>query len=63
MNRFWLKSYPQGIPADIDPNQLRTLKELVERTCASHADKVAYVQMGKSLTYRELDQRSRDFGA
>ena len=63
MNRFWLKSYPQGIPADIDPNQLRTLKELVERTCASHADQVAYVQMGKSLTYRELDQLSRDFGA
>lgn len=63
MNRFWLKSYPQGIPADIDPNQLRTLKELVERTCASHADKVAYVQMGKSLTYRELDKLSRDFGA
>ena len=63
MNRFWLKSYPQGIPADIDPNQLRTLKELVERTCASHADKVAYVQMGKSLTYRELDKLSRDFAA
>jgi long-chain acyl-CoA synthetase len=63
MNRFWLKSYPQGVPADIDPNQLRTLKELVERTCASHADKVAYVQMGKSLTFRELDKLSRDFGA
>ena len=63
MSRFWLKSYPQGIPADIDPNQLRTLKELVERTCASHADKVAFVQMGKSLTYRELDQLSRDFAA
>ena len=63
MNRFWLQSYPQGIPADIDPNQLRTLKELVERTCATHADKVAYVQMGKSITYRELDKLSRDFGA
>jgi long-chain acyl-CoA synthetase len=63
MNRFWLKSYPTGVPADIDPNQLRTLKELIEGTCATHADRVAYVQMGKNLTYRELDQQSRAFGA
>jgi long-chain acyl-CoA synthetase len=63
MNRIWLKSYPQGIPADIDPNQLRTLKELIERTCAGHADNEAYVQMGKSITYRELDKLSRDFAA
>jgi long-chain acyl-CoA synthetase len=63
MNRFWLKSYPTGVPADIDPNQLRTIKELIEGTCATHADRVAYVQMGKSLTYRELDQQSRAFGA
>jgi len=63
MDRIWLKSYPQGIPADIDPNQLRTLKELIERTCAGHADNEAYVQMGKSITYRELDKLSRDFAA
>jgi len=63
MNRFWLKSYPTGVPADIDPNQLRTIKELIEGTCATHADRVAYVQMGKSLTYRELEQQSRAFGA
>ena len=63
MDRIWLKSYPAGVPADIDPGQLRSLKELLEVTCAEHADNVAYVQMGKSITYRELDQLSRDFGA
>src|SRR6185437_14195543 len=63
MNRYWLKSYPQGVPADIDPNQLRTIKELIESTCTTHAERVAYVQMGKNLTYRELDQQSRAFGA
>jgi long-chain acyl-CoA synthetase len=63
MNRFWLKSYPEGVPADIDPSRLRTVKELIEGTCKAHADRVAYVQMGRSLTYRELDQLSRAFGA
>ena len=63
MDRIWLKSYPEGVPADIDVGQLRSLKELLEVTCSAHADQEAYVQMGKSITYRELDQLSRDFGA
>jgi long-chain acyl-CoA synthetase len=63
MNRIWLKSYPPGVPADIDPNSLRSLKDLLEGACAAHADRVAYVQMGKSITYRELDELSRAFGA
>jgi len=63
MNRIWLKSYPPGVPAEIDPSQLSSIQELLERTCAAHADLVAYVQMGKSITYRELDELSRAFGA
>ncbi|HXC23317.1 MAG TPA: hypothetical protein VNU28_01920, partial [Solirubrobacteraceae bacterium] len=63
MDRIWLKSYPQGVPADIDPNQLRSLRELLETTCAAHADRAAYVQMGKSITYRQLDELSGHFGA
>jgi len=63
MNRIWLKSYPPGVPADIDPNSLRSLKDLLAGACTAHADKVAYVQMGKSITYRELDELSRAFGA
>ena len=63
MNRFWLKSYPAGVPADIDTSRLRTIRELIETTCTAHADRVAYVQMGKQITYREVDRLSRAFGA
>ncbi len=63
MERIWLKSYPPGVPAEIDPSKCRTLKELVERTCAEHADQVAFIQMGAQLTYRQLDQFSRAFAA
>ncbi|TLY80041.1 MAG: long-chain-fatty-acid--CoA ligase [Gammaproteobacteria bacterium] len=63
MTRTWLQSYPAGVPAAIDPNLLRSLKELLEKTCALHAENVAYVQMGRTLTYRELDQLSRSFAA
>src|SRR6195256_6707358 len=63
MSKIWLKSYPPGVCAEIDPTRLRSLKELLERTCAAHADAVAYVQMGKAITYRELDELSRNFAA
>jgi long-chain acyl-CoA synthetase len=63
MDRIWLKSYPQSVPAQIDSSQLRSLKELLEQTCAAHAAQVAYVQMDTGLTYRQLDELSRAFGA
>jgi len=63
MDRFWLKSYPPHVPAEVDPKQLRSLKELVEKSCAEHADRVAYVQMDVTLTYREVEARSRGFAA
>jgi long-chain acyl-CoA synthetase len=63
MDRIWLKSYPPGVPAQIDPARLPTLKALLEETCREHADRVAFVQMGAELTYRQLDERSQAFGA
>jgi long-chain acyl-CoA synthetase len=63
MDKIWLKSYPAGVPAEVDPSQLRSLKELVEKTCVEHADRVAYIQMGAQLTYRRLDELSKAFAA
>ncbi|MBV8911147.1 MAG: AMP-binding protein, partial [Gammaproteobacteria bacterium] len=63
MERIWLKSYPPGVPAEVDPAQLRSLKELLEQTCAAHAERIAFVQMGTALTFRELDEQTRAFAA
>ncbi|HYL03757.1 MAG TPA: AMP-binding protein, partial [Steroidobacteraceae bacterium] len=63
MNKIWLKSYPPNVPAEIDPAQLRSLKELLEQACVRYGERVAYVQMGAELTYRELDRLTRAFGA
>ena len=63
MDRIWLKSYPDGVPAEVDLEKLRTVVQLVDETCVRNADSVAYVQMGRSLTYRELDGLARNFAA
>jgi long-chain acyl-CoA synthetase len=63
MDRIWLKSYPEGVPADVDLGTLRTLVQLIDQACAGYADSPAYVQMGRTLTYSEVDQLSRQFAA
>jgi len=63
MERIWLKSYPEGVPAEVDLNQLPTLARLIDDSCSRFADSVAYVQMGRSLKYSEIDRLARHFAA
>jgi len=63
MRKIWLDSYPQGVPAEIDPRGHATLDELLEASCARFRARAAFSNMGVSITYDELDRLSRDFGA
>ena len=63
MEKIWLKSYPPGVPAEIDVNEFRSLGDLFDRSVKRFADKTAYICMGKSMTYAELDALSARFGA
>ena len=63
MDRFWIKQYPPGTPADIDPNEYQSLKALIELSCKKFAERVAYLQMDHRLSYAELDRLSTRFAA
>ena len=63
MDRIWLQQYPQGIPAEVEYRAYRSLKEILAAVCARFADRPAYGNLGVTITYRELDQLTRDFGA
>ncbi len=63
MEKVWLKSYPEGIPAEIDLNTYASVADLFEKGVAKYRDKVAYVSMGVELTYGDVDRLSRDFAA
>jgi long-chain acyl-CoA synthetase len=63
MQKIWLKSYPAGVPAEIDPSSLRSVKELAERSFAEFAPRTAFTQMGRSVSYAELGELSRAFAA
>ena len=63
MEKIWLKNYPEGVPAEVDINQYASLKDLLEQSFATYKDLPAVTNMGKTLTYGELDQQSRYFAA
>ncbi|MBE0612611.1 MAG: AMP-binding protein [Burkholderiales bacterium] len=61
--KIWLKEYPEGVPAEIDPDRYDSLPDLIGKTCRKFADKPAYSNFGCSMSYAELDRLSRDFAA
>lgn len=63
MDRVWLNSYPEGVPAQIDPDHYSSLLDIFSQSSEKFADQVAFVNMGKRITYRELDRLSTAFAA
>jgi long-chain acyl-CoA synthetase len=63
VEKHWLKSYPPGVRPEINVDEYPSLKEMIERGLAVHAVRDAYVNMGKALTFGELDVLSAQFGA
>jgi len=63
MDRIWLKSYPPGVPTQIDTHQYGSLVELFEKSIRDFSDRPAFTCMGKTITFGELDVMARHFGA
>jgi long-chain acyl-CoA synthetase len=63
VDRHWLKNYPAGVPAEIDPNLFSSIPDLLEKLAIKFADKPAYHNLGHTLSYAALDRLSRDFAA
>src|SRR3990170_1245763 len=59
MDRFWLKSYPEGVPAEIDYSQYSSLVHLIDEAFGKYATRKAYVGMGKEITFADVDEMSR----
>jgi long-chain acyl-CoA synthetase len=63
VDKPWLKSYPPGMPAEIDLKAFSSVRDILEKSCQKFAGKAAYSNLGVTLTYRDLDRLSRDFAA
>ena len=60
---FWKDKYPAGIPAEIDADQYPNIQAVLKQSCQRFADKPAFSNLGKTLTYAELYELSGNFAA
>jgi long-chain acyl-CoA synthetase len=63
MGKPWLSSYPAGVPAEVDINEFKSIGQMFDKSVRAYRERTAYINMGKSITYGELDGQSRDFAA
>lgn len=61
--RIWVKKYPAGIPAEISSDRPQNLVKLFEQSFKQFGSREAFENMGKALTYHEIDQMSDFFAA
>ncbi|HPF73607.1 MAG: AMP-binding protein [Rhodanobacteraceae bacterium] len=59
----WLANYPAGVPAEIDLNEFRSIVSVLETSCQRFRDRPAFENLGRTLTYAEIDDLSARFGA
>jgi|TARA_R110001592_G_scaffold122298_1_gene328844 long-chain acyl-CoA synthetase len=59
----WINNLPEHVPAEIDPSQFSSLVHMFEDAVAKYADQPAFINMGATMTYRKLEERSRAFAA
>ncbi len=62
-NKPWLASYPAGVPAEIDMNEFSSVVDIIEQSCSKYGNRAAFVNMGKALSYSDIDRLSRNFAA
>jgi len=63
VERVWLKAYPPGVPAEIDLDEFASIRAILERSCERYAELPAFTNMGRTITYAQLDSLSRDFAS
>lgn len=63
MQKIWFDNYPEGAERVIKTDKYLSLLDMLEHAVRERPDQAAYINMGKVLTYRKLEERSRAFAA
>ena len=61
MKKFWTKKYPSGVVNDVNLNQYNSFVDLFNEGFDKYSNEIAFENMGKSITYGELDELSKNF--
>jgi long-chain acyl-CoA synthetase len=60
---FFAQQYPEGLPTTIDPDQYSSVVEVFNEFVKKYAERPSFTALGKTITYRDLDEKTADFAA
>jgi len=63
IERPWLSSYPQGVPAEIDVAEFTSIVSVLDSAIERYRDRPAFSHMGKVMSYGDIDHLSRQFAS
>ena len=63
VERPWLEQYPAGVPAQIDVEEYASVVAVLQSAIDNYRDRPAFSNLGKTLTYGEIDTLSQQFAA
>ena len=63
LDRPWLASYPAGVPHQIDPDEFASIVAVLQSSLEKYRDRPAFSNMGRTITYAEVDKYSKQFAA
>jgi len=63
MHHIWLNSYAAGVQPEIDLHEYASVTDVLERTCRKFPQNPAFRNLGTTITYAQLERRSREFAA
>ena len=59
----WIKHYPEGVPATINPDIYESLPDFQEKICQEYGDAPVFTSLGKTMTYKEFDEKVTAFAS
>ena len=63
MSYPWLKSYPEGVPYEVDVKRFNNLCEVFDESCKKFREKKALTNLGVTLTYHDYDHLTGQFAS
>ena len=63
MEKIWLNHYDSRVAPEIDPDRYASIIDILDESVAKYGEKNAYINMGQTISFSELDSLSRQFAA
>lgn len=61
VEKIWLKSYPKGVPYEINPDEYQSILDVLNQSCEQYKKEPAFCNYGITINYQQLNDYANAF--